>query len=108
MDPLVVFEGIGPVEPLAALVAAVTALAAVDQPVLVVNGPGQEAFVAQLAVIRTLSGVALANVVLQVGPDREASVAAHLRTLEGSNAVVEAQVLPEVAGLGVRLAAQLA
>jgi hypothetical protein len=40
MDELVVFQGVRPIEPLAAIVATVASLAAVDQPVLVVDCNG--------------------------------------------------------------------
>lgn len=45
----------------------------------------------------TFSGVALSNVVVEIGSDGEASIATLIGTFERLDALMESQVLPEVA-----------
>lgn len=52
--------------------------------------------------------MALSNVVVEIGSDGEASIATLIGTFERLDALMESQVLPEVARLRVRLAAHLA
>lgn len=128
MNPVVVLQGIGAEELLRAGLqilikiiikslsvsftppthrALVSPLAAVDQPVLVEHGAGEEALAADQALVRPLVRVELANVVVEVRPDREPPVASLEGALERLHALVEPQVLPQVAGLRVRLAAHV-
>lgn len=108
VDSLMVFEGVCAVELLTTVFAGVAPLAAVDQPVLIEHRPCEEAFTAQETVIGTLAGVALPDVIVEVGSDREAALASLLGTLERLDALVEAQMLPQMTGLRVGLATDLA
>lgn len=127
VDALVVLQRVRAVEALLARLAAVAPLAAVDQPVLVVDGAREEGLAAHAAPVRPLARVALADVVVEVGPDREAPAAARTRAAERlyscagetsvnetvgretrGNTFVEAEVLVEVARLRVSFAANVA
>jgi len=74
VDALVVLEGVRPVEALAALLALVATLAAMDQTVLVEDGSCEEALSTHQAEIRTLARVALADVVVQIRSNGELPV----------------------------------
>lgn len=121
-----VLQSVGAIEALAALIAAVATLAAMNQAMLIENRSCEEALatfqaprVEQIIIKRfekfrmllhvwTFSGVALSNVVVEIGSDGEASIATLIGTFERLDALMESQVLPEVARLRVRLAAHLA
>lgn len=82
VDALVVLQRVRPVEALLARLAAVAPLPAVDQAVLVVDGPREEGLVAHAALVRPLARVALADVVVEVRPNRKAPTAARTRAPE--------------------------
>lgn len=52
--------------------------------------------------------MALSSVIVEIGTDGEASIATLIGAFEWLDSLMESQVLPEVARLGVRLAAHLA
>lgn len=79
-----------------------------DQPVLIEHRAGEEALSAHQTLVRPLVRVELAHVIVKVRPNGEPPLAALNGALEGLHSLVEAQVLPQVTGLRVRLAAHVA
>lgn len=108
VNAAVVLQGIRAEEALLTRFAFVASLPAVDQPVLVEHGAGQEALATDQTLVGTLVRVELADVVVQVRTNREAPLASLDGALEGLHALVEAHVLPQVTRLRVRLAAHVA
>lgn len=102
-----VLQCICPIEALAALFAAITTFATMNEPMLVVHRSGQETLVAKGAVIRPLASVALPNVILKIRTNGETPITAGFRACKRTNSIVEAQMLPQVAGLGVGFSAKL-
>lgn len=108
VDAVVVLQSIRPEEALLARLALVPSLPAVDQPVLVEHGPGEEALATDQTLVRAFVRVKLADVVVQVRTNREASLASRDGALERLHALVKAQMLPQVTRLRVRLSAHVA
>uniref|UniRef100_A0A182THB0 Uncharacterized protein n=1 Tax=Anopheles melas TaxID=34690 RepID=A0A182THB0_9DIPT len=98
---------VGPVKAPIAVRAAVPPLAPMDQPVLIVDRAGQETLVAHVALVRALPGVALADVIAQIGPYREPAQAPVPIAGERAHSVVKAQMLPQMARLGPAVAVRL-
>jgi hypothetical protein len=102
-----IFESIRTIESLATLITSISSFAAMNQSMLVVNRASQKALSTQSAMIWALSSVTLADVIIQVRTDRKATITAFNVACKWLDATMETQVLPQVAGLGVRFSADL-
>lgn len=108
MNTLVVLQCVRSVESFATVITAVTTFSAMNKPMLVEYGSGQKSLATNLAVIWPLAGVTLSNMVVEIGTNGETSRAVRFLTGERFDSFVEAQMLPQVTGLSVRLSAYIA
>lgn len=88
--------------------ALVSPFAPVNQAMLIEHGSRQEPFAADQTLVGTLMRMELPHVIIQVGSNREAALTPLHRAFEWLHSGMETQMLPQVAGLRVRLAAHIA
>lgn len=131
MNTLMIFQSVSAVETLATLIAFVTPLATMNKAMLIKDRSGKETFATNQAMIRSLPSVALPYVVIEIGAYGEFTATVLLLTDEGLHTcvsnewmnviqitlswqlsplltLVEAQMLPQVTGLCIRLSANIA
>lgn len=131
MNTLMIFQSVSAVETLATLIAFVTPLATMNKAMLIKDRSGQETLATNQAMIRALSSVALPYVVIEIWAYGELTPTVLLLANKGLHTcvsnqktnviqkidswqlnllltLVEAQMLPQVAGLCVRLSANVA
>lgn len=73
-----------------------------NEPMLVEDRARQEALSAQIARIGTFAGMALANMVIEIGTNGEFSIAARFGAHKRLDALMEPQMLMQMARLCVR------
>lgn len=85
MDALMVLQSIGSVKTLATFIALVAPFATMDQAVLVKDGASEEPLTTHQTVVRPLTRMTLADVVIKIRTDCELAVAVLLLAHKGLN-----------------------
>lgn len=91
-----IFQCIGTIETLSALLTAIATFTTMNQAMLIEHRAGEEALIADGAQVGTLARVTLPDVIIEIRTNCEFSITAIDSAFKWLDALMEANVLPEM------------